>query len=204
MIQRRARGLTLIELMVTLAIVALLVLAAVPSFSTAFANARIRSTGEAILTGLQMAKAEAVGRNARVRFQLTSSLDGSCAPSTNGANWVVNLDPNANPDEVTGLCDAAPSDQAAPFILQSRPAAAGTGTSTQVTATQASLVFNGLGRLADIPPGNVVINLTSTVPGACIADGGEISCLRIVVSTLGQARMCNPDPGLPATDPRRC
>ena len=74
----------------------------------------------------------------------------------------------------------------------------------QVAATQASLVFNGLGRLAEIPPGNVTINITNPAGGACIVDGGEVSCLRIVITTLGQARMCNPDPGLPANDPRRC
>lgn len=202
--RRRTRGLTLVELMVTLAIVAMLVMAAVPSFTLAFANSRIRSTGEAVLTGLQLAKSEAVGRNARVRFQLTTSLDATCAPSVNGANWVVNLDPNANVDEVTGLCDRAPDDQVAPFILQSRPAAAGSGASTQVAATQASLVFNGLGRLAEIPAGNVVIEITNPNGGTCTANGGEVSCLRIVVSTLGQARMCNPDPALPAGDPRRC
>lgn len=204
MTRRTSRGVTLVELMVTLAIVALLVLASLPTFSLAFVNSRIRSTGEALLTGLQLAKSEAVGRNARVRFQLTTSLDAACAPSANGANWVVNLDPNANVDEVTGLCDRAPNDQAAPFILQARPAAAGTGTNTQVAATQSSLVFNGLGRLAEIPPGNVTIDITNPNGGVCRAAGGEVTCLRIVISTLGQARMCNPDPGLPANDPRRC
>ncbi len=204
MTRRNSQGVTLVELMVTLAIVAMLVLAALPSFSLAFVNSRIRSTGEALLTGLQLAKSEAVSRNARVRFQLTTTLDAACAPSANGVNWVVNMDPNANADEVTGLCDRAPNDQVAPFILQTRPAAAGSGASTQVAASQASLVFNGLGRLADIPPGNVTINITNPTGGACIANGGEVSCLRIVISTLGQARMCNPDPGLPANDPRRC
>lgn len=198
---RPQRGLTLVELLVTLAIVAMLVMAAVPSFTGAIVNSRIRATGEAILTGIQLAKSEAVARNARVRFQLTSTLDGSCALSTTGANWVINLDPNADATEVEGRCNAAPSDAAAPFILQTRPAASGSG-STQVAATQSSLVFTGLGRLAEVPAGNVVINLTNPAGGTCADIGGDVSCLRIVVSPAGQARMCNParDPG----DPQAC
>lgn len=206
--RRRARGLTLIELIVTMSIVALLVLAAAPMLGNAFVNSRIRATGEAVLSGIQLARSEAVSRNARVRFQLTSTLDGGCALSVNGLNWVINLDPDADSTEVEGACNAPPVDDQqpladqAPFILQTRPASA--SGNTQVEASQASLVFNGLGRLAEVPAGNVTINISNPVAGACTADGGEITCLRIVVSTLGQARMCNPDPGLPAGDPRRC
>lgn len=201
--KQAARGLTLVELLVTLAIVALLVLASVPSFNGAIVNSRIRSTGEAMLNGLQMAKSEAVARNSRVRFQLTSSLDNACVLSTTGANWVINVDAAANLNEVEGMCDRAPNDAAAPFIIQKRSAATGSGT-TQVAATQPSVVFNGLGRLADLPPGNVVINLSNPAGGSCAEVGGDVVCLRIVVSPVGQARMCNPDPGLPADDPRRC
>lgn len=201
--RRPSHGLTLIELLVTLAIVALLVLAAVPSFNGAIVNSRIRSTGEAVLNGLQAAKSEAVARNARVRFQLTDTLDGACVLSNTGANWVINVDAAANPTEVEGLCDRAPNDAVAPFILQKRSAATGTG-SSQVAATQPSLVYNGLGRLADVPPGNVIINVSNPAGGTCAEVGGDVVCLRIVVSPIGQARMCNPDPGLPASDPRRC
>lgn len=201
--QRASRGLTLVELLVTLAIVALLVLASVPSFNGAIVNSRIRSTGEAVLNGLQSAKAEAVARNTRVRFQLTDTLDGACVLSNTGANWVINVDAAANLSEVEGLCDRAPNDAVAPFIIQKRSAATGSG-NTQVAASQASVVYNGLGRLADVPAGNVIINLTNPAGGSCAEAGGDVVCLRIVVTPVGQARMCNPDPGLPAGDPRRC
>jgi len=196
-----ARGLTMIELLVTLAIVAFLVLASVPSFTGALLNTRIRGTAENILTGIQTAKSEAVARNVRVRFQLTSTMDNSCVLATNAGNWVINVDAAANAALVEGNCDVAPDDQAAPFILQSRPAAADAG-SVVIAATQASLVFNGLGRLADVPAGNVVIDMTSPAGGACAADGGDVTCLRIVVSPIGQARMCNP--ARAAGDPQAC
>ena len=197
-----SRGLPLVELIVAMAIVALLVLAAAPSFTAAITNQRIRGTAEAVLSGIQLARSEAVSRNARVRFQLTSTLDGSCVLSTAGANWVVNLDPNAKANEVEGLCDRAPDDANAPFILQTRPATGAGG--MVVAATQASLVFNGLGRLAEVPAGNVAVDISNPAGGACAETGGEVTCLRIVVSPLGQARMCNPDPNLPAGDPRIC
>lgn len=207
MTRHPSRGVTLVELMVTLAIVALLVLASVPSFTGAIVNSRIRANGESLMAGIQFAKSEAVSRNARVRFQLTSSLDSSCVVTATGTNWVVKLDPNANPTEVEGRCNAAPivddpnNPPVAPFILQTRPGASGPG-AAQVAATQASLVFSGLGRLADVPAGNVVINLTNSSGGTCAEFGGDVTCLRIVVSPIGQARMCNP--ARTAGDPQAC
>jgi type IV fimbrial biogenesis protein FimT len=203
----RSRGLTLVELIVVMAIIAMVMMMAAPSFSVWITNSRIRTTADSVMAGLQAAKTEAVSRNARVRFQLTSSLDNGCVVSTNAANWVISLDPNANATEVEGQCATAPSESpaASPFILQTRPAAAGSGT-TSVVATAGTVVFNGVGRLAAPLPlaGNVTIDFSNPAGGACAAAGGELNCLRIVITSVGQVRMCNPDPGLPAGDPRIC
>lgn len=196
-----ARGVTLIELVVVMSIIAMLLLMGAPSFSAWIMNSRIRTTAESMLSGLQQAKSEAVARNARVRFQLTDTLDNACVLSPAGANWVINLDPNADPDEVVSLCGSAPNDAVAPFILQSRTAAAGSG-NTQVAASAATLVFNGLGRLVPVPAGNITIDITNPAGGNCVAGGGDMTCLRIVVSAVGQVRMCNP--AFPAGDPQGC
>jgi type IV fimbrial biogenesis protein FimT len=197
----RQRGVTLVELIVVMAIISMLTLMSAPAFQTWILNSRIRSTAESMLSGLQQAKSEAVARNARVRFQLTDTLDNACVLSPAGANWVINLDPNADPDEVVSLCGSAPNDAVAPFILQSRPAAAGSG-NTQVAASAATLVFNGLGRLVPVPAGNITIDITNPAGGNCVAGGGDMTCLRIVVSAVGQVRMCNP--AFPAGDPQGC
>lgn len=199
-----SRGFSLIELMVVMAIMAMLMMMAAPTFSVWIANSRIRVTAESVLSGLQAAKSEAVSRNTRVRFQLTSTLDNTCVLSTTGVNWVINLDPNVNPGEVEGRC-ATPADPlVAPFILQTRPAAAGSG-STAVAATASSFVFNGLGRIAPpLPAGNITIDVNNPAGGTCFATGGELTCLRIVISPAGQVRMCDPNPDLPAGDPRIC
>lgn len=199
---RTQRGLSLVEIVVVLGIVAMLVMMAMPTFTGWVINSRIRSTAEAVQAGLQLAKAEAVARNTRVRFQLTSTLDNGCVAAADGLNWVINLDPNADPTEVEGSCDSAPDDANAPFILQKRPGA--TSGNTQVAANAASLVFNGLGRPLPIPgvAGNLTIAISNPAAGTCTAVGGELTCLNIVVTPAGQIRMCNP--AFPATDPQGC
>ena len=203
-----ARGVTLVELMVGLSILAAVLALAAPNLGTWVQNGRIRSSAESMLSGLQFAKSEAVARNARVRFQLTTTLDNSCALSTTGGNWVVNLDPDAAVGAVAGNCGAAPSDTVAPRILQSKPAAEGSGAVIATTdEPSASFVFNGLGRLTPVPAGNLKIDFTNPTGGDCATASGPMTCLRIVVSAAGQVRMCNPkitspDPTHP--DPQAC
>lgn len=199
--RRAPRGMTLIEVLVGLTLLAIILALGAPSFSTWLTNSRVRTTAESLLAGLQTAKAEAVARNGRVRFQLVSSLDGSCEISDAGTSWVVNLDPTNDPDAIEGACNAEPSDTDAPRIVQTRPGSESVG-STQVVASEPTLVFNGLGRLTPVPAGDVTIDVSNPSAGECAVDGGQITCLRIVVSPAGQIRMCNPKFELP--DPQGC
>ncbi len=189
------RGFSLIELIVGIVILGVLMAMAVPRFSDWLRNTRIRSSAEAIQNGLQLARAEAVRRNATVRFQLVSAIDDTCALATTGPHWVVSME---NP---AGQCATAPSDTAAPRIIQVRNRAEGSQ-QTQVAAGQSAFVFNGLGRLIPVPAANVAIDVSSTTGGTCVASGGSLRCLRVVVSVGGQIRMC--DPALPAGDAQAC
>lgn len=188
-----SRGFTLIELMVGLTIMAFLMMAGVPSLSDWIRNSQMRSTAESITTGLHQARAEAVKRNTPVRFQITSSLGNDCAVVTSGKNWVINLTASTSP---AGQCAVALSDTATPFLLQ-RTVAANDSTPIVVTASQSALSFNGLGQqtITNNPsqaPAMVTIDITPTASGSCLRDGGNLRCLRIVVSPAGQARMCDP------------
>ena len=189
------RGFSLIELIVGIVILGVLMAMAAPRFSDWLRNARIRTSAEAIQNVLQLARAEAVRRNATVRFQLVSTIDDTCALATTGPHWVVSMD---NP---AGQCATAPSDTAAPRIIQVRNRAEGSE-QTQVAAGQSAFVFNGLGRLTPVPGANVAIDVSSTTGGTCVASGGSVRCLRLVVSVGGQIRMC--DPALPAGDAQAC
>lgn len=189
------RGFSLIELIVGTVILGVLMAMAVPRFTDWLRNARIRTSAEAIQNGLQLARAEAVRRNATVRFQLVNTIDDSCALDTAGPHWVVSMD---NP---AGQCATAPSDTAAPRIIQVRNRAEGSA-QTQVVAGQAAFVFNGLGRLTPVPVANVEIAVFSTPGGTCPASNPAERCLRLVVSVGGQIRMC--DPALTIGDAQAC
>lgn len=72
-------GFSLVELMVTVAVLSLLMVLAVPSFTEWIQNSRIRTAAESVQNGVQLARAEAVRRNARVEFALVGT----------GGGWVV-------------------------------------------------------------------------------------------------------------------
>ncbi len=182
-------GVTLIELVVGMGIVAILLARGAPTFLSWIQNAQVRTAAAAIQDGLQLARGEAVRRNALVRFQFTSSMDNSCALSTAAGNWVVSL------DDPTGACASAPSadaaNAAAPRVIQNSAIAGGTANAV-VAAGQATIVFNGLGRVSPVPAGDIAIDISNPAGGACVAAGGQTRCLRVVVSATGQTRLCDP------------
>ena len=189
------RGYSLIELAIGLVILSLMMTMGIPSFSTWIQNSQIRTAAEDIQSGLQLSRAEAVRRNMPVRFQTTTTADNACALSTTGGNWVISL------DDPSGACAAVPSATIAPRIVQLRAAAEGS-VNAAVTAGQSPITFNGLGRVTPVPSGDIDIDITNPTGGTCVAAGGPMRCLRVVVSTAGQIRMC--DPTLASTDPQGC
>jgi type IV fimbrial biogenesis protein FimT len=186
------RGFTMVELMIGIVLLAIVLAIGGPSFATWLQNTQIRNMSEAVKDGLQLARAEAVRRNARVRFQLVDGLTNSCALSTAGSNWVVSMDSAVGACASTNMADdAAP---AAPRIVQTRSASDGS-TNAVVAADDSSIEFNGLGRVATAPAANIEIDVTNPTGGACAASSGPMRCLRIVVTPAGQIRMCDPRSG---------
>lgn len=204
----RETGFTLIELLVGLTIVGILFMMGVPSFKSWIQNTQIHTATEIIQNGLELARAEAVRRNTPVRFQLTTAVDNSCALTTASGNWVISLDdptskcafPKLNEDFL--VSDAA--NNLPPRIIQLRPASTGSANavvaSTEVGGAahiyDGSITFNGTGRVstASVSAGNSVqIDITNpTIGGACISAGGPMRCLRVVISSGGLIRSCNP------------
>lgn len=125
---RRNHGFTFVEVMVAVAIVAILAAVALPSFVAWLQNAQIRTAAESIRSGLGAARAEAIRRNTLVQF----SLDNPTA--TGGTGWTITA-PNAPATEQ--LIETAPSREGSGnVLLQVLPEGA-----TDTT-------FNGFGRLA--------------------------------------------------------
>jgi type IV fimbrial biogenesis protein FimT len=70
---RRPAGFTLIELMVTVAVLVILTSVAAPSFSIMVANQRLKSGASDLFTALTRARSEAIKRNAEVTLAPLSS-----------------------------------------------------------------------------------------------------------------------------------
>ena len=189
----RQSGMSLIELMIGIAVLGILLALGAPTFSRWTQSSQIRNSAEAIHNGLMLARAEAVRRNTTVRFQLVTTTTSACALSDTGANWVVSLDSPA------GACDAAPSDNVAPRIVQVRSAAEGSRNAAVDAGGVSLITFNGTGQATGGAP--AAINVTNPTGGAC-APGGPMRCMRVTVATGGQIRMC--DPARAADDPQGC
>ena len=188
------RGVSLIEMMIALAIVALVMFVGVPAFSGFLQNTKIRNAAETTLSGITLAHAEALRRNQTVRFQLVSTLTSACALSATGMNWVVSL------TDPTSKCDVAPSEATAPQTIQKKSSSEGTQQITVATAGGSLISFNGLGRAT----GASITQLDfSNSTGTCETVGGNMRCLRIMVSPGGQVKLCDPKV-TSATDPRKC
>jgi type IV fimbrial biogenesis protein FimT len=76
----KSRGFSLIELMVTIAVMAIMASIAIPSFQSWLRNTQIRNAAESVTNGLQRARSEAVARNTRISFTLGAD-----------SSWTINV-----------------------------------------------------------------------------------------------------------------
>ena len=94
------RGFTIIELMVAIAVLAVLAALAAPSFTPLIERWRVRQTVEGLRSTLYYARAEAVRRGGGVAIQkLAQNTNGCTLAATQadwGCGWVVFADANGN------------------------------------------------------------------------------------------------------------
>ena len=197
-------GMTIVELMIGIAVFATLLALAAPSLTEFIQNTQIRTSADGVMSGIQLAKTEALRRNTSVRFQLTDSLENGCVLSSAGNSWVVSL------DDPTSACDVAPSAVNAPRIVQAKSGSEGAANARVAASGGAggnnTVIFTGLGRLLATNANSfAVVNITNPTGGVCqhVASTGTMRCLRIQVTTGGDGRMCDPNVTV-ATDPRFC
>jgi type IV fimbrial biogenesis protein FimT len=177
LIMRRQAGVSLIELMVGIALLSMLLAMGMPSINEWIQNSQLRTAAESIQNGLQLARAEAVRRNAQVRFQLPSAAGLS--------NWTV------------GCVAANPNCPAAIQVRNSEEGSTNARVRIGTTATAFGVVlaglpptnidFNGFGRLTAPPPAGTSIRLDVINPAAA-----NTRRLVLLISPGGQIRMCDP------------
>lgn len=165
LIMQSQRGFTLIELMITLVIVAILVGLALPSFKIVMANAQIRTGAQALNDGLQLARVEAIRLNERVIFTLGTKTAWTVSRETSGDT--VQTRPY-NDGSTAATVAVTPS------------------TSTQVT-------FNSLGRVVTNSNGTGSITQIDVDVPTTIISAANSKELRITITTGGAIRLCDPN-----------
>ncbi len=197
----RHRGFSLVEMMVTLAIFALVLLTALPGINDWIDNTRIRNVTDSVQTGVQLARGEAVKQNRNITFWLVnlsnpSTMDNACTLSSTSGSWVVSVSDPTNP----GHCADSPSTTTSPMIVSARAVGENGGRGITVSAIQTgttgatSVTFNGFGRVVN---SNAITKIDVSGPRS------TDRILRLVISPVGQVRMCDPNVSS-STDPRVC
>ncbi len=192
----RERGFTITELLIAIAIVAMLLLFAAPSAATWIQNTRLRSAAESVVSCLTTARLEAIKRNTTVSCQMTDTASSA---------WTVCLY-----DPINNICQAATT-----AVLATRTAAednglTGFGVDTTMSASTtalakganlpASSTFDSFGRLASTAPSNV---MRVDVRNPNITPASDERRLVVYVTQGGQIHMCDPVLSK-ATNPMGC
>lgn len=160
---KSSAGFTLIELMVAITILAILLFIALPNFAVWMQNTQIRTAGEAVLNGMQLARAEAIRRNVNVELRMDVS-----------SGWTAVV--------------AGPGGE----VIQSRLAGEGSAAAL-VTITPAganTVTFSSFGSVATNADGTATVTeIKIDSPAIAAADSRELC---ILVRAGGNVRMCDP------------
>ena len=177
----RARGFTLVEVLVGIALMALLLGLAAPSFTVWTRNAQVRTISDALQSGLRLAQGEAVRRNRQVVFFRTDARNctNDIDAADNGAFWSIRTVPLMVGEDSEVIQCGVLSDVAADVVI----------------AGPTAVCFSSAGRqVANADPG-VDNAACALVVGGSVYDISVLASdrpLRVTVSLGGQVRMCDP------------
>lgn len=160
-------GFTLVEMMVTIAVAAILIAMAVPSFSGIAERNRLRNVAEKLRSDLKLAHSEALRRDLPV-FLTFKNVSG-------GATWCYGLSQGAPCDCAAGACELDP------------------GASTNVSnaayrgVTMPDLPYAGTAGALTFSPARPTLSADSA---AFFSPSGKEA--RVVIASNGRVRLCSP------------
>lgn len=172
-VNSQQHGVTLIELMVTIAVIAILVTTAIPSFIENIEKRKLRGAAETLYAELQFAKMEAIKTNTPVRVDFTV---------TNASTWCYGVS--------TSDCDCTTANSCVingvEKVIRSTDY-----TNISVDATSASPPWGSGG--ASFSP------LRSSVASGGATFYSDHFAVRVTTSGLGRVKICNAT-GMPKAD----
>ena len=160
------RGFTLVELMVTVAVVGVIALIAVPGMQALVSNNRLTGMAGELTASLQLARSEAIRRNAPVT--VCGTTDGStCAAEASWERWIV-----MGPDNAAGTVDVIRDNAATGTVQISGPPAGIQFNPSGLTNGQAALTVCVP---TTNPPQNQRV-ITVLVSGSIVTANGSGTC----------------------------
>jgi type II secretion system protein H len=167
----RCSGFTLVELLVTVALLALLTSLAAPAMAVFVDKARLRSATQALAQELRQARAYALARRKTVYFSISPGTDRWCY------GWRDESPCRCDSHAQQGLCRSA--DDGRPHE-QSSATFPGVQLASNRRATRRGLRFSPV---------------RGTASGATFRLRNEHGETRVILSPLGRVRVCSPADG---------
>lgn len=164
------RGFTLIELMVVMALIAILASLAAPSFQRSIAQRKVSETASDLMASALQARSAAITNNQQAIVQPLVTTDWS-------RGWRIYIDADKDKTYTAG----------ADTLISTIPAKATNVTTNELSPSTLSLIgFNTTGYLLDSTAGRVVFAST-VIPSNQYKKG-------IVFSRTGRVRLCESNP----------
>ena len=167
------QGFTIIELMITITIAAILLMLGIPSFTTFIGNQKLIATASEFYSAVNLTRSEAIKRGARVDLVPNNGVSWN-------SGWTVFIDVNSNQlvessETILFKHDAISSD-----------------------ITIASTSINPY--ISYIGNGRTRTNVSSQTPGPCTVSFTYATTIRrVAINFLGRSRICNPSNDLTCT-----
>jgi type IV fimbrial biogenesis protein FimT len=179
-----ARGFTLPELMIVVALIGVVLMLAGPSFSDFVAVQRLKSVNASLVTDVQFARSEAASRGRQVFMQFKSAASGDLGCYT------IYVDPANTRDRCD--CTKAPGSACPPGTDEIRTVQYGAsqGVSLTVVSEEDDFSFHPLTGGIYFDPADVVRPLPKPFAADTTISGGR--SLRVSVGVGGRPSVCAP------------
>jgi type IV fimbrial biogenesis protein FimT len=175
------RGVTLMEVMIVLAIVALLLAIGVPAFREFVARNRLDGAAQDLLASLQFARSEATRRG----VQVTLRLAGTAGSRNWGSGWSMFADTDGD-----GVLDTGEE------VIRQGMALTAPLTLVGSSSFDTVIAFNRNGQLTNAGGGYLVL-----CEGGVLTEGGQSRSRAVLVNGAGRVRMAaRNSSSVPVTD----